>query len=411
MVIKKILNLSLFLFLLTGLLLFESGCTNSTEIGRARPECLLNSDCEEHKICILGYCSEKCIEARDCPNGLVCTEGSCVPGNVEDILETSDGIEEDTALLPDSEIPQDTLEPSDTLPETNEIDEFETITDSVEDEEAEVEVLEPSDPGSLYGKCDIYGGCAQGNCLVAVGAQSGFCTVDCTDLCPDDPLGGTYQCLTPIGYETSTPVCTINCLDDSSCMEGLSCQNNMCLPALLRNTQAYGVCDDRNACETGKCITGPFSSAGTCAPICSGQCTIPAPEGVQAIPSCLTEGYCMLNCTGNLTCPANHTCIPSSTGIQYCYATGQGNPTAAPYQRCDNVYTSCLDGNCRVFGPAQGVCASTCNVTIPCPESSSGLIPECVSDIGIEFRCFLSCLENQQCPTGRLCDTTALKCH
>ena len=385
---------------LTICALIVFGCGEET-IKRARPECLLNSDCEAPQICIQGYCSEQCHEARDCPAGLNCVAGGC------------------TTDSPPADVDDDVVETTETVGETAEDPGVETEAQE-ETLDAQEEADTTVDTPGAFETCDLLTGCLDGLfCLVATGTQIGFCSAECADVvaCPPAPAGAEDRlaCAVPGGSEMASNACTIACQDAQPCPNDLICgPDGHCVANATRSVSPYGVCNVETACTVGRCIQSPYTALGVCGSRCGGGIGCPPPPaGGEAAPLCLeAEGMCVLDCTGGLGCPLGLICINDVSGLSaYCYAEQQAAPPiSTSYGTCNGVTIGCVDGDCRLFTLGHGVCAPNCDGGAPCAAAPEGFDAVCLADVGGHSRCFLTCAAEQMCPTGRPCNATRMIC-
>jgi hypothetical protein len=67
-------------FLAVALVVVAGSCSSSKSTPPPGTKCVVNSDCNNPLSCSFGTCHQECKEARDCPNGALCTKGG--GGNV-----------------------------------------------------------------------------------------------------------------------------------------------------------------------------------------------------------------------------------------------------------------------------------------------------------------------------------------
>jgi hypothetical protein len=101
---------------------------------------------------------------------------------------------------------------------------------------------------------------------------------------------------------------------------------------VMATDNPYSGCTTAADCTTpgAECvITMSFpANASVCAPMCVETADCPVPEGMyEAALTCVTPGYCALDCTPVLfgplkTCPTGMTCISGAFGISYCHDDG-----------------------------------------------------------------------------------------
>lgn len=278
-------------------------------------ECRLNSDCPMGVSCVEGRCLPACRENRDCPGSQICKEALCVDSDPTTLCTTTVDCPRDqvcqagvcgvpSLLGLDSGVPA-------TWPDA-------AIRDADIESDGGVtmnpDAAVTADGGVLlpYGAvCMRASECESMLCLGDPAAGSGRCTTACTvdqdcfypDRCVDVPMAGRYcgpdtsgratgepcpggpnECATGLCITVpSGPICTHQCSPLPSCPSGLTCapvddgQGGAVAVCVPGNGGGFGQsCMAASNCASGLCVGIPASGSGACTSFCD---QIPCPIG------------------------------------------------------------------------------------------------------------------------------------
>lgn len=292
-----------------ALLAFSTACKSDPAA-----ECRLNSDCPMGVSCVSGRCLPACREDRDCPGSQICENALCVDPDPTTLCGSKSDCPRDqvcqagvcgvpSLLGLDSGVPASRPDAS--------ID----PRDAALIEEAGVnDASMIADAGALlpYGAvCTRASECASMLCLGDPAAGSGRCTTACTvdqdcfypDRCVDVPSAGRYcgpdttgratgepcpngpnECATGLCITVASgPICTHQCSPLPSCPSGLTCapvldgQGGAVAVCVPGNGGGFGEsCTGSSMCASGLCVGIPASGSGACTSFCD---QIPCPIG------------------------------------------------------------------------------------------------------------------------------------
>lgn len=336
--------------------------------GQCRAACRDNNDCSSGERCLQNKCMTPCSDHSQCRDDQACVNSTCVIGCRSNKFCPS---------------------------------EYACVNNICQD------------PCKLEGFCGPNAICSCAHHKVECKCPNGFQgTPTAEEGCIRIPSSclGPHECLP--GYDCIGNICTLPCKDNTVCAQGERCSENTCVKV------CYG---DSN------CLTGEVCQQGVCRPGCQtdtdcrasevcleGQCKcalgyIGTPTGCVDINEC-EDSPChpsaaCINQPGSFTCA----CPEGRVGdpfVDGCRLPGQC--------RSDK---NCADNLICKIGKCQNPCEETrcgnlaiCNVTnhkltCTCPPGHLG------DPHDKRVGCFkVECLEDEECPSNRFCDTRSNKC-
>lgn len=298
--------------------------------------------------------------------------------------------------------------------------------------------------------CSQNSECGEGGYCESPDGRGGRCLQPCEgdgELCPKnfvckERIPGLKQCT------RRDATCQVNCTQDSDCLGGLVCKNNVCVrsggnqvgepchsgmpcqselqcipsSAGARCYQTCGFaagsagapCRPGNICDRGlQCYPNPLGSGNFCVQPC--QTVASCTDGGTCFPginlcTCQTDSQCTNGGKCNViiqgvvgvcsagketTCPSGEECASSPGQPSICVQTGSGNRTSG--QACDNL-NRCQSGNLCV--PGLNRCVESCNGGKVCQTGGS-----CRTLLGPDEFCL--CSADSECKGGRKCQILA----